>query len=105
MTNLKFSREEWETITGCDESENFTYRIFDEDEGFIEHEVNGDDAQIRLTVLENSIEASSHGFTHNMENGHGIYSQPDGWGELNEWNIEGEFFAATIQQLKESGII
>ena len=102
MTYLKFSREEWEQLTGSDESENFVYRVFDEDQGFVEHEVEGDDAQIRvfLDEEETSMEVSSHAFVPSLEFGNGIYENPDGWGELNQWTIDGDWYTAIISALK-----
>ncbi len=102
MTYLNFTREEWEQMTGADESGNFTYRVFDEDEGYIEHEVTGDDAQIRVFIDEdeNSMEVSAHGFVPNMERGCGIYQQADGWGELNSWSIDGEWYNEIIAAIK-----
>lgn len=92
MNELRFSREEWEHITGSDESANFTYQLFDEDEGIREEEVVGDNAQVRVFIEPDRMNVSSHGFGPHMESGHGIYQQPDGWCEINEWVVNGEYF-------------
>ena len=106
MTFLEFSRKEWEELTGADESENFKYRVYDEDDGAVEHEVkNDDETKIRVFVDEEEgiMEVSSHAFVPCLVQGHGIFQNPDGWGELNEWRIDGEWFTETLADLKANG--
>jgi len=42
------------------------------------------------------MEVSSHAFVPSLQSGNGIYQNPDGWGTLNEWRIDGEWYNQII---------
>jgi hypothetical protein len=87
---MRVSKNEWESITGFDETENFNYQvaILDEEGCTKEYETHQTSGLISFQFDGQRVWVSSLAYVPSLEEGHLINQGSDGYGKIEEWSFD-----------------